>query len=81
MVEHRCVKNLIEPGVHGGILKGIHAIDPVEWNSSLKNSVFQLGPVNKFRLDTTYHLLKILVACELVCWSISLINLGLIILY
>jgi hypothetical protein len=47
VVEHRCVENLIEPWVKARILEGVRAMNPVEWNSSLKNCIFQLGPINE----------------------------------
>jgi hypothetical protein len=51
VVEHGCVQNLVEPRLQAGILEGVRAMNPVEWNSSLKNCVFQLGPINEFGLD------------------------------
>ena len=51
VVEHGCVKNLVEPRVQAGILEGVRAMNPVEWNSSLENCIFQLGPINEFGLD------------------------------
>jgi hypothetical protein len=54
VVEHCCVKNLIESGVQGRILEGVRAMNPVEWNSSLKNCIFQLGPINESGLDVIY---------------------------
>jgi hypothetical protein len=54
VVEHRCVKNLIEPGLQAGILEDLHAMNPLECNSSFKNCNFQLRPIDEFGLDAIY---------------------------
>ena len=43
-VEHSFVENLIEPGIHTRILKGMHAMNPVECYASFQNRSFQFGP-------------------------------------
>ena len=44
MIIHSFVENLIEPGVQPRILKRVRSMDSIKWNSSFKNSIFQLGP-------------------------------------
>lgn len=46
VIKHCCVEHLIKPGVQTWVLKGVHAMDPVKWNSSFNNCIFQLRPVN-----------------------------------
>ena len=48
VVEHCCVKHLIKSGVQVWILEDMRAISSIEWNSSLKNCIVQLGPMKSF---------------------------------
>ena len=48
VVEHCCVKHLIKSGVQVCMLEEMRAISPIEWNSSLKNCIVQLGPMKSF---------------------------------
>lgn len=44
IVIHCCVKMFIEPRVQSCVLKYMHSMGSIKWNSSFKNSIFELGP-------------------------------------
>ena len=46
-VEHGFVKNLIEPGIHTGIFKGMHAMSPVEWYATFCDRSFYFAPTSQ----------------------------------
>ena len=48
---HCFVENIIKSLVQAWILEGVYSMDPIKRNSSFKNCIFQLGPINRIRLS------------------------------
>ena len=51
VIDHCCIKNLIEPWVQACILKCMRAMNPVECNTPFLNCIFQLGPKNECTVE------------------------------
>jgi len=46
MIDHRCIENLVEPWVQAWIIKGMCAMNHVEWDTPFSNCIIKLRPKN-----------------------------------
>jgi len=66
ITDHGCIENLVEPWVQACIIKGMCAMNHVEWDTPFSNCILKLGPKNE---ETTMYLITILINEETGCWD------------
>jgi len=67
MIDHRCIENLVEPWVQTWIIKGMCAMNHVEWDTPFSNCILKLGPKNEETISM--YLITILINEETGCWD------------